>query len=49
LHSPNLIGTTHAKNGQKRRSAVKNMRSVRKTVRLAQKMGKGLGERPLLF
>jgi hypothetical protein len=39
----------HAQNGEEGRSAVKNLCCVRKTVRLAQEMGKGLGKCSLLF
>jgi hypothetical protein len=49
FHSPLAIGIAHAQNGQEKRFAFKNMRRLRKTVRLAQEMGEGLGQCAVLF
>jgi hypothetical protein len=43
FHNPIAIGIAYAQNGQEGRFALKNMRRLRKTVRLAQEMGEGLG------
>lgn len=44
-----IIWIIHAQNGEKGRFAFKNMRCVPKAVRMAQKMGEGLGQCPFLF
>ena len=42
-------GLQHAQNGQEIRPAVKNLRGLQQAVCMAQEMGKGLGQCPLLF
>jgi hypothetical protein len=49
FHNPIAIGIAYAQNGQEGRFALKNMRRLRKTVRLAQEMGEGLGCGAILF
>ena len=42
-------GLQHAQNGQEIRPAIKDLRGLQKAVCMAQEMGKGLGQCPLLF
>jgi hypothetical protein len=49
FHNPIAIGIAYAQNGQEGRFALKNMRGLCKTVRLAQEMGEGLGQCAILF